>query len=90
MDFESLIPIVAIIMIFGIPIAAILTSHQRKMMEMMTQGQTDQSGQALLHEIHSLRRELESLRSQLNEQTLALDDLRTNRVADIQARVENS
>lgn len=91
MEFlENIIPLVSVVMIFGIPIAAILTTHQRKMMEMMQKGQQDSSSQMLIHEIQSLRRELETMRNTVNEQSLALDDLRTNRTPDLQSRVEQS
>lgn len=77
MDFELLIPLAAVLMIFGIPIIAILTKHQQKMAEFM-HGKSAENNQvpALYHEVQMLRTEVTKLREQLNEQTLLVDDLR--------------
>ncbi|MBX3114995.1 MAG: hypothetical protein KF836_10560 [Fimbriimonadaceae bacterium] len=75
----ELIPIVAIMMVFGIPIAAILTTHQRKMAELIhgKQAEAQQINPAVMHELQTLRGEVSRLRDQVNSQTLALEDLRT-------------
>lgn len=74
----ELIPIFVSVMIFAIPIAAILTSHQRKMAELIhgKQAEAMQMNPAVMHEIQSLRAEVARLRDQVNSQTLALEDLR--------------
>jgi len=72
-----MIPIVAIVMIFGIPIAGILTHHQRKMAEMI-HNRNQENNPQMQSEIHQLRQEVSYLREMLNEQQIALDDLRNN------------
>lgn len=66
---EELIAIVAIVFTFGIPIAAILTHHQRKMAEIIHKGRAPMEAS----EVHALRVEVAELRDRLNEQTLLLD-----------------
>lgn len=77
MEFELLIPLAAVLLIFGMPIIAILTKHQQKMAEFM-HGRNAENNQvpALYHEVQMLRAEVTKLREQLNEQTLLVDDLR--------------
>ncbi len=81
-----LVPIV----IFMIPIVAILTSHQRKMAELMrpTGGQIDQR---LGYEIETMRRELAEVKTLLHQQAIAIDNLapRLSPPADINQRLEN-
>lgn len=76
MDFELLIPLAAVLLIFGMPIIAILTKHQQKMAEFI-HGRNAENNQvpALYHEVQMLRAEVTKLREQLNEQTLLVDDL---------------
>ncbi len=71
-----MIPIIAVILIFGTPIAAIFTHHQRKMAELLNQPRNE-GDQRLVHELHQLRSELNDMRSVLHEQQIALDDLRS-------------
>jgi hypothetical protein len=72
---EELIAIVAILMVFGIPMIAILAHHQRKMAELIHAKRNDVNP-AVLDEIQRLKAEVTHLRSQLNEATIALDDVR--------------
>lgn len=62
------------ILIFMIPIIAILTRHQQKMAEMHRGGMNQNVNNQLAHEINVLRDEVRSLRDQVNRQALALDD----------------
>ncbi|MCE9557481.1 MAG: hypothetical protein K8R88_00875 [Armatimonadetes bacterium] len=73
-DPEKLIPIVAILMVFGVPMMAILTHHQRKMAELMHSraNQADAIPQ-LAGELQMLREEVRSLRDQMNQQILKSD-----------------
>jgi hypothetical protein len=74
---ENLIPLAAVIMIFGIPIAAILTSHQRKMVELMQGTRNDvQSQNALANEVQVLRYEVAQMKEQMNQQAIQMDDIR--------------
>lgn len=66
---EIVIPLFSIAVVFGIPIAAILTHHQRKMAEIIHRGR----GPMEASEVHALRVEVAQLRDRLNEQTLLLD-----------------
>lgn len=75
-DFELLIPLFAIMMVFGIPIVAILTAHQRKMAELIhSKGQTQNEIAPLVHEVERMKTELAYLRQKVNEQSIQLDDL---------------
>lgn len=87
----ELIPLLAIALVFGIPIVAILTSHQRKMAELIHHGQGDhQSQAALMHELQSLRAEMAQLRATVHQQALDLDDLRPLARHDLQQRIGES
>lgn len=76
---DEFIPIVLIIMVLGIPIAAILTNHQRKMAEIIHKKQSDsaQINPAIIHELQSLRAEVGQMRDQMNMHTLEIEDLRS-------------
>lgn len=73
MDLEILIPITAIVMIFGIPIAGILTNHQRKMAEIMRQNQPNQTDPYLANQILALRQEVKELKEIVHQQVLTLE-----------------
>ena len=79
-----LIPIVAIM----IPIIAILTAHQRKMAEIIHSNNPNANA-----EVDALRQEVMQLRSLVNQQTIAMDDLRRSQIgaapqqADVQSRL---
>jgi hypothetical protein len=73
---EDLIPLAAIVMMFGIPIVAILTTHQRKMAELLNR---PPQGQNLTSpEVNQLRYEVSELKQRLDQQTIILDDLRSH------------
>ena len=74
---EDLIPIVAIIAMFSIPIVAIFTSHQRKMGEMITGRRDPNLDAQIMHELQSLRAEVTRLNGKVNDITLAVDDHRS-------------
>lgn len=71
----TLIPVVAIVCTFAVPIVAILVHHQRKMAELIHQNhaQSLQPNQ----EVQALRHEIAELRQLMNQQTIAMDDLRS-------------
>jgi len=68
--FALMIPIVALL----IPIVVILTNHQRKMAEIIHQGHQNTSSNA---DLEAIRMELQNLRMQMNQHTIALDDIRS-------------
>ena len=78
-----MIPIIAMM----IPIVVIFTNHQRKMAEIIHQGNRVQPG-----ELEAIRHELQALRTQMNQQTIALDDMRNRapQQTDIQQRIGSS
>ncbi len=78
-----LIPIVAIM----IPIIAILTAHQRKMAEIIHSSNPNANA-----EVDALRQEVSQLRSLVNQQTIAMDDMRRSQIGtppqtDVQSRL---
>ena len=66
-------PIIACVLIMGIPIIAILVKHQQKMAVIMRSSapQYDQ------HQIDALRRDVDLMRATLNQQTIMLDQIAT-------------
>mgnify|MGYP001263563332 CR=1 FL=1 len=69
---EMLIPLLAIALIFGIPIVAIVTSHRQRMKEMELKAKTHSNPQ----EIQVLQNELLTLRERVNEQALDVEKLK--------------
>lgn len=63
------------ILIFSIPIIAILTAHQRKMAELFAQ--QNQIGNS--PELAEVRRDLAELKSLVHQQSIAIDNLLTQR-----------
>lgn len=61
----------AITLVFGIPIIAILTHHQRKMAELIHGGQRNQQDTNLANEIMALRQALA-------QQSIAIDNLQSD------------
>lgn len=87
---EAIPAMAAIVMIFGIPIVAIVTAHQRKMAEIIHRAHNDPNNQALNQmyaELQHSRAEIAELRDRLNRLELDRDDL-TSRLAppQLQAR----
>lgn len=80
------IAIVAIMMVFGIPMVAILTHHQRKMAELIHRNQSSVTN-ATADEVARLREEVRQLRQELHQTAIALDDARRPTRQDIQQRV---
>ncbi len=71
---EDLIPLAGIVMVFGIPLAAILTHHQRKMTELIhSKHQAPVQSMETMHEIASLRQQMAVLQDQVNHLTIAVD-----------------
>jgi len=77
MEAELLVPIVSVVMIFGIPIVAILTKHQQKMAELFRGNQDSQVSHQLAQELQHLRQEVRALKDQVNQQVLSADSFRT-------------
>ena len=67
----NILPFAIPIIIFLIPIIAILTHHQRKMAELMHGSRVNGTGA----EIDALRREVQELKEIVHQQTLAIDNI---------------
>jgi hypothetical protein len=67
-----MIPVAMFIIIFMVPIVAILTDHQRKMAKMLRESQP-----SALAEIEALRLEVAELRQLIAQQTFSLVDVRS-------------
>ncbi len=69
---KDILPFVIPIIIFMIPIVAILTHHQRKMAELIHGNKGNANTQA---EIEVLRQEIQELKQVVHQQTLAIDNI---------------
>lgn len=88
-DPESAAVIVPVI-IFMIPIIAILTAHQRKMAEII-----HRKPQVNSNEMDVLHREIGELKQLVHQQAIALDDMRSRQLGqsslpDIRDRMSNN
>lgn len=75
---ENFVGLAAIVLMFGIPIIAIVTHHQRKMAEIIHGAHRDPNNQALQQmygELQQTRAEVAELRDRLNSLELAKDDI---------------
>jgi hypothetical protein len=68
---DMFIAIPAILMMFGIPIVAILTSHQRKMAEIMRQ--QPQADNRLQQQLDSIQLQLNDLRGMVQDHIIRTD-----------------
>jgi ABC-type phosphate transport system auxiliary subunit len=89
MEFEFLIPI----FVMMIPIVAILTSHQRKMAELMHDKHRDAqqaNTSGLQEEVTRLRYEIDAMRQTVQQQTIELDNMRALQASQAQpARIDH-
>lgn len=69
---ENVLPFAIPIIIFMIPIIAILTHHQRKMAELMHGNRVNGNSNG---ELEALRREVQELKEVVHQQTLAIDNI---------------
>lgn len=70
---EDVAPFLIPIVIFMIPIVAILTHHQRKMAELLHGSRQNTLPNP---EIEMLRREVQELKQVVHQQTIAIDNIR--------------
>ena len=76
---DEIAPAIMGVLVFMIPIIAILTGHQRKMAQLI-HGQGERRADLspmVVDRISSLEREVAELRDQVRRQTIALDDLKS-------------
>lgn len=69
---DEIAPMIASVLLFMIPIIAILTAHQRKMAEIIHRGQSHGTGP---NELDSLRMEISRLTQAIHQNTIAVDNL---------------
>lgn len=69
---QELIGLVAVVMIFGIPITAIVTSHFRQLAQMKTNRSSEQD-QALLNELQAVKQQIEQLRDTTTQYDMSFD-----------------
>lgn len=74
---ENIFPFLIPMIVFMIPIVAILTHHQRKMAELMHGTGGDGVGRA---EVESLRQEIRELKQLVHQQTIALDGIQRSQL----------
>ncbi|MES1228270.1 MAG: hypothetical protein ABUL72_06325 [Armatimonadota bacterium] len=81
---DGLLPLLAVAMIFGIPIVAILTAHQRKMTELIHRDKGAVNDQVLgqMHaEMMQMRSEINDLRDRVNQQAIVHDESLSSRIS---------
>lgn len=66
------IPLAFILLVFGLPIIAVLTDHQRKMAAILHKGAGNEE---LITELRAVRAELASLQARVNETTIQVDTM---------------
>jgi uncharacterized protein YoxC len=82
----EMIGLAAVVLLLGIPIVAILTHHQRKMAELI-HAKHNEINPVVIDEVERLRAEVQRLRTELHETTIALDDVRRLKPSDL-GRIE--
>ncbi|RYG36881.1 hypothetical protein EON81_08395 [bacterium] len=82
---EDLVPLMIPILALLIPIVAILTSHQRKMAEIMRDRNPMVDGN-----VEALRREVHELKALVHQQSIAIDNLvsmQSRQIPDLRDRI---
>lgn len=69
---KSILPVIPVVLIFCIPIIAILSGHQRRMAELIHQ-RIPEMDQNVASELLAIRREMSEMRDRLNALTVASD-----------------
>lgn len=84
------------IIIFSIPIIAILTHHQRKMAELMRKDQQENQppvNAALYDQLSRISTQLDDVKNQLNQHSIAIDEMQSGRASsdsDVQERIQEN
>ena len=74
MNMENvLIPLASIGLIFGIPIIAILTTHQRKMAELIHRNQPQQVDPMIQQQLASMQSQISDMRSMMQDHIINND-----------------
>ena len=70
---EVMIPLTAVALIFGIPIIAILTTHQRKMAELIHRNQPQQVDPMIQQQLASMQSQISDMRSMMQDHIINND-----------------
>jgi hypothetical protein len=70
---EVLIPLTAVALVFGIPIIAILTTHQRKMAELIHRNQPQQVDPMIQQQLASMQSQISDMRSMMQDHIINND-----------------
>ncbi len=70
---EVTIPLLAVGLIFGIPIIAILTTHQRKMAELIRRSQPQQVDPMIQQQLSSMQSQISDMRSMMQDHIINND-----------------
>ncbi|MBL8088301.1 MAG: hypothetical protein JNM85_09580 [Chthonomonas sp.] len=75
MNGDSIVGLASVILVFAIPLVAILSKHQRSMAELMRQQMPghNQNNDALQQEIRMLRAETQDLKDLVRQQMIMMD-----------------
>ena len=73
MDGDVMIPIIAILVVFGIPIIAILTTHQRKMTELIHRNNPQTVDPLVQQQLANMQAQIADMRSMLQEHIINND-----------------
>jgi len=82
LNADTIVPVVMFVLIFSVPLVGILTKHQRAMAELAAQTARQDP-----MELQRMREEIAFLRDKVNEQTLALDNVRALAMGSGQERL---
>lgn len=80
------IPLAFILLVFGLPIIAVLTDHQRKMAAILHKCAGNEE---LINELRAVRAELASLQARVNETTIQVDTI-NNRMSQSSLSAEQN
>ena len=70
---DDMIPIIAILVVFGIPIIAILTTHQRKMTELIHRNNPQTVDPLVQQQLANMQAQIADMRSMLQEHIINND-----------------
>ena len=76
-NLEMLIPIVAILTFGFIAVAKMIMAHQTKMAELVRKSNNPEMLPTLIEEMRQLKSEVQTMRAELHQTTIAIDDVRS-------------
>ena len=82
---ENILPLVAVVMTFGVPLTVIWTHHQRKMLELQSKLRQGSQDDTLRATVEALRQEVRALRDTTMQYDLSFDTALQNIENRVQA-----